>query len=430
MKSSLSGNRAGTIALRALVASLAAILFLSFLAVPIAATGLANARALSMAGAQISLARGYECASFNPANLGLDGGRQNGLQLFGVGVAVSNNSFSLDDYNHYTGADLDNAEKDELLDKIPAEGLKVSADAEVTVFGLALANMAFSLSAVGAAEINMGRVPMELLLKGNTMADTVTLDGMYGDGYGLASANVSYGQRLYKNADRQLAVGGTFRYLQGLGYEEITEINGQAATLMSGYTGEGTMTSRTATGGSGYAIDLGAALRISRSYTVGVTVYNVVSHIRWDQDTKEHHYSFAFDTLTLSMMDGDSLITSEDTTVAVDPFTTDLPRMIRVGFAHTTGRLLWAVDWEQGFKRGAGTSADPRVSAGGELRLVRFLPLRAGMAVGGKAGTTFAAGLGLDFALAYIDIGAASYDGISAGSGKGLTFGVQSGIRF
>jgi len=430
MKASSPDSRAGAILLRGLAALIATIIILSLMAGPITASGLANTRALGMAGAHISLARGYACASFNPANLGLDGGRQNGLQLFGAGVAVSNNSFSLDDYNRYTGASLDEAEKNELLDKIPSEGLKVSADAEVTVLGLALSNLAVSLSAIGAAEINMGRVPMELLLQGNTMADTVSLDGMYGDGYGLASANISYGQRLYKNYDRQLAVGGTFHYLRGLGYEEIMELNGQAATLMSGYSGEGSVTSRTATGGSGYAVDVGAALKISKGYTVGAIVYNLVSRIRWDQDTKEHQYSFAFDTLTLSVMDGDSIITSEDTTVTIDPFTTDLPRMIRVGLAQTSGRLLWAVDWEQGFKRGAGTSANPRISAGGEYRLLRFLPVRAGMAVGGKTGTTFAAGLGLDFALAYIDFGAANYDGISAASGKGLTLGVQSGIRF
>jgi hypothetical protein len=430
MKSSREGNRLRTMALHGLAALMTIVIILSFMAVPGAAAGLANARAMGMAGAYISLARGYDCSSFNPANLGLDGGRRSGLQLFGVGAAVSNNSFSLDDYNRYTGASLNEQDKDDLLDKIPAEGLKVSADAEVTAFGLSLGNMAISLSAIGAAEINMGRVPMELLLKGNTMADTVDLDGMYGDGFGLASFNFSYGQRLYKNYDRQLAVGGTFHYLQGLGYEEITQLNGHATTLITGYSGAGSLTSRTATGGSGYAVDLGAALKISKSYTVGVTCYNLYSHIRWDQETKEHHYSFAFDTLTLAMMDGDSLITSHDTTVAISPFTSELPSLIRVGLAHTAGRLLWAVDWEQGFKRGAGTSANPRVSAGSEFRLLSFLPLRAGMAVGGKTGMTYAAGLGLDFALVYLDFGMANYDAISAASGKGLTMGVQSGIRF
>lgn len=430
MKSTRRDNRVETIAFRGLAALITIVIILSFMAVPGAASGLANARAMGMAGAYISLARGHDCSSFNPANLGLDGGQRNGLQLFGLGAAVSNNSFSLDDYNRYTGASLSEQDKNELLDKIPAEGLKVSADAEATACGLSLGNMAISLSAIGAAEINLGRTAMELLLKGNTMADTIDLDGMYGDGFGLASVNFSYGQRLYKNYDRQLAVGGTFHYLRGLGYEEVMELNGHAATLMSGYSGAGSLTSRTATGGSGYAVDFGAALKVSKSYTIGVTAYNLYSHIRWDQDTKEHRYSFAFDTLVLAMMDGDSLITSEDTTVAISPFTSKLPSLIRVGLAHTTGRLLWAVDWEQGFKRGAGTSANPRVSAGGEYRLSRFLPLRAGMAVGGKTGTTYAAGLGLDFALVYFDFGAANYNAVNGASGKGLTLGIQSGIRF
>ncbi len=430
MKSSRHDNRTGTMAVSGLAALTTLAVTLSLLAAPGAAAGLANARAMGMAGAYASLARGNDCSLFNPANLGLDGGRRSGLQFFGLGVSISNNSFSLDDYNHYTGANLNESDKDELLNKIPSEGLKVSADAEVTAVGLSLGNLAISLSAIGAAEINMGRTPMELLLKGNTMADTINFDGMYGEGFGLASVNFSYGQRLYKNYDRQLAVGGTFHYLQGLGYEEVTELNGHAATLATGYSGAGSLTSRTATGGSGYAVDLGAALKVSKSYSIGVTAFNLYSHIRWDRETKEHRYSFAFDTLTLAMMDGDSLITSEDTTVAISPFTSQLPSLIRVGLAHTAGRLLWAVDWEQGFKRGAGTSANPRVSAGCEYRLVGFLPLRAGMAVGGKAGTTYAAGLGLDFAGVYFDLGAANYNAVSAASGKGLTLGIQSGIRF
>ncbi len=412
------------------IASLAIFLVLFVAAGILQAAGLANARAMGMAGSYMSLAKGSDCPAFNPANLGLDAFRQNGLQLFGLGFSVSNNSFSLDDYNSYTGASLDENDKDELLGKIPSEGLKVTADVEATAIGMAFGNLAVSFSAIGAAEINMGRAPMELLLKGNTMADTIVLDGMYGEGYGLASANVSYGMRLYKNYDRQLAVGGTVRYLRGLGYEEVTELNGQATTLVTGFEGQGCLTARTATGGSGYSVDLGSTLRLSKSYTVGVMLYNAVSHMRWNQGTKEHRYTFAFDTLTLANMDADSLINSTDTTVPINSFSTTLPAVIRVGLAHTTGKLLWAIDWEQGFERGAGTSATPRVSAGGEYRLIHFLPVRAGFGTGGRTGTTYAGGLGFDFSLVYLDIAVGNYSAASAASGKGLSVGIQSGIRF
>jgi len=143
-----------------------------------------------------------------------------------------------------------------LLAKIPVEGLKVSADGEVSILGLGMGNFAASLSAIGAAEVNMNRSVIELLLNGNTYGESVDLDGIYGDGYGLASLNLSYGGLLYKSFDRQLAVGATVHLLKGLVYEEIMEANGQAVTLATGFDGAGSLVTRTASGGTGFSLDL------------------------------------------------------------------------------------------------------------------------------------------------------------------------------
>jgi len=47
----------------------------------------------------------------------------------------------------------------------------------------------------------------------------------------MGAVSLSYGHRLYKDSDRQLAAGGTFRYLKGFGYEEIAEADGRVVTL-------------------------------------------------------------------------------------------------------------------------------------------------------------------------------------------------------
>ncbi|MCK5126533.1 MAG: hypothetical protein KAR42_09775 [candidate division Zixibacteria bacterium] len=397
---------------------------------PVSATGLSNARAIGMAGAYTSLARGYDAPAFNPANLGLNSIKASGLQLFGIGVAISNNSFSLDDYNKYTGATLSEQDKTDLLGKIPIEGLKVSADADVSVMAFSMGNFAFSVTGFGAAEININREVVELLLKGNTIADTVRIDGTYGEGYGLASVNASYGHRLYNNGDRHLAVGGTFRFLKGFGYEEITHLNGEAVTMATGFEGVGSIISKTATGGSGFSVDLGGVLQLNKSYAVGMTVFNFLSNISWNKETQEHHYQFDFDTLNAGNMSNDDIINSTDTTIDIDNFSTRLPARIKVGLAKTTGTLLWAVDWEQGFKKAAGSSSKPRISAGCEYKLFRFLPLRAGFGLGGKRGSTFSGGFGLDVSIAYLDFAVANYNAISGASGKGLNFGFNAGFRF
>jgi hypothetical protein len=394
------------------------------------ASGLANARAAGMAGAYTSLAKGYYCPAFNPANLGLTAYQMRGIQLFGVGLSINNNSLTLDDYNHYTGARLSEYEKRDLLSKIPAEGLKVSADGEATALAFGMGSLAISLSATGAAEINLGRTAVELLLNGNAIADTVSLDGIYGEGYGLASLNVAYGRPLYKSGDRQLAVGATVRLLKGLGFEQVTEANGQAVTLAAGIDGAGNLVARSAAGGSGYGLDIGATLQISRNYTAGITLFNSLSAIRWNDNTKEHRFTFYFDSLTAADMSDESIVATTDTTMEINPFTTHLPSTIKAGLARTTGSLLWAVDWEQGFKLGAGSSPRPRVSAGGQYHLFRFLPLRVGLAVGGKQGMTYAGGVGVEFALFHLDLAVANYNAIAGSAGKGLNVAVNSGFQF
>jgi hypothetical protein len=201
-------------------------------------------------------------------------------------------------------------------------------------------------------------------------------------------------------------------------------------TLATGFEGAGNIVTRTASGGTGFSVDLGATVQLNKKYTVGAAIYNFASALRWNKDTEEPHYQFAFDTLTVVNMDNDSLITTVDTVIAIDPFTTDLPSSIRVGMAKTRGQLLWAVDWEQGFKLAAGSSPTPRVSTGLEYRLLGFLPLRAGFGVGGKQGTTYAGGIGLNFSPVDLDVGVANYNAVMGSSGKGLNIAITGGIHF
>jgi hypothetical protein len=394
------------------------------------ASGLSNARAAAMAGAYTSLAKGYYSPSFNPANLGFASRQMKGFGLIGAGVSIKNNSFSLEDYNNYTGATLTDKDKQYLLNKIPAEGLVVSADAEVNALAVGYGSFVFSMSGIGAAEINLGREPVELLLQGNTMSDTLNLDDMYGEGYGLASFNLSYGRLVYKQMDRQLSVGATMKYLKGLGVEEIIELNGKTVTLATGFEGAGSMVARTANGGSGYALDLGAALQVNKTYTVGVTFFNFLSGISWNDNTEEHRFEFEFDTLTITNMSKDSIITSSDTTIEIGSFKTHLPSYFKVGVARTTGSLSLALDWEQGFKKRAGSSSTPRVSTGAEYQLLSFMPVRAGFGVGGRQGTTFAGGLGFSFSVFHLDLAAANYNAVFGSSGKGLNFALNTGFRF
>ncbi len=399
--------------------------------IPVAANsrGLSSARATAMGGAYIGLAKGVYAPLYNPANIGLSGYRQNGLELLGFGTRISNNSFTLDDYNKYTGAFLTDDDKSVILGKIPSEGLKMSADVEAGAMSLSMGHFALSFNGTAATEVNLGKDALELFLMGNGLDDTFSLNGMYSEAIAYASAGLSYGTPLYKSGTRQLAVGATYKYIRGFAYEKVTELRGGVVTMATGFQGEGVMVAQTAQGGRGYAVDLGAALRLSDSYTVGVAIENFLSNLTWNHKTEEHGYRFQFDSLTAENMD-DSIVVHDDYSTDIPSFKSTLPSVMRIGLANTSGKLLWALDWEQGFRLGAGVSSKPRLAAGAEYRLISFFPLRAGYSAGGGKGSVVSGGCGLDFSLFYLDLAASNHSGLNFSATKGLHVAVSTGFRF
>ncbi len=395
-----------------------------------AAGGLSSARAVAMGDAQIGLAKGVYAPLFNPANIALSGYGQAGLEIAGVGAEIFNNSFSLSDYNSYTGAVLTNDDKSAILGKIPLEGLELSARVQASAMTVSFGTFVISTNGVAASEINLSKDVIDLLLNGNQLNDTLSLDEMYSEAIAYATVGFTTGKTLYKSGTRQFAIGATYKYIRGLAYEDIVQLNGEASTTMSGFGGSGTVIARTATGGTGYSIDLGAALKLSDNHTAGISFSNLFNGITWNKQTEEHYYSFYLDTVTIDNIDNDSVFVSDDYSQEIGDFKSKLPAVMRIGIADISGKFLWAADWEQGFKLGAGVSSKPRLSFGGEYRLIGFLPLRAGYSLGGGKGSTVSFGTGFDLSLFYIDVAATNHGSITSGSSKGIHLALSTGLRF
>jgi hypothetical protein len=400
------------------------------LAASAVAGGLSSARAVAMGDAQMGLAKGVYAPLFNPANIALSGYGQAGVEIAGVGAEIFNNSFSLSDYNGYTGAVLSNADKSAILGKIPIEGLELSARVQASAMTISLGSFVISTNGVAASEINLSKDIIELLLNGNQLNDTLSLDEMYSEAIAYATVGLTAGKTLYKSGTRQLTIGATYKYIRGLAYEDIVRINGEASTTMSGFGGSGMVVARTATGGTGYAIDFGAALKLSDNHTAGISFSNLFNGITWNKQTEEHYYSFRLDTLTIDNMDNDSVFVSDDYSQEIGDFKSNIPTVMRIGLADISGKFLWAADWEQGFKLGAGVSSKPRLSFGGEYRLIGFLPFRAGYSLGGGKGSTVSFGTGLDLSLYYLDVAATNHGSIASGSSKGIHLALSTGLRF
>ena len=395
----------------------------------VTASPASSARSVAMGRAQVGLAEGIDAARFNPANLGFVDYRRTGVEVVGFGANISNNSFTLDDYNHYTGAFLTESDKTDILNKIPQEGLTFSGEADLSAMSISLGSFALSVEGYGAAEVNLNRDVIDLLLNGNTIGDSIVFTGSYSEAVGYASVGLSYGRPLYSMGTREISIGATVKYLHGFGVEEILEMEGLATTLATGFEGEGRMIARTASGGSGYAVDLGGAFKIDDSYTAGISIRNFVSNLSWSESPEEHGYIFSFDTVTVDNMNEDFVV-SDDYTRAIESFSTTLPSVMTVGLAQHRGRIMWAVDWEQGFRHGPGASSKPRLAAGLEYVPLPFFPLRTGFSTGGNRTTSFSIGAGIDVTAFYMDFAVVTGSSLSPGSTKGANLALTSGIRF
>jgi hypothetical protein len=286
-----------------------------------------------------------------------------------------------------------------------------------------------SVTGVGVADVNLSKDIVELLFNGNTFGQEIELTGSYSDAVAYVQTGLSYGRQIANIGQRRLAVGATVKYLRGLAVEELTELEGSLNTLETGFTGDGRMVARTATGGSGFALDLGGTLEFSRNYTVGLCIRNFLSNISWSNDTEEHGYLFSFDTMTVDNMEDDYVV-SEDYTEDIAGFSTKLPATMTIGVANVTGDLLWAVDWQQGFRVGAGSTTKPRLAAGLEWNKFSLLPLRTGFATGGNKGSTFSFGSGLRLAGFRLDVAAQTGSSLSPYSTRGLNFALaRAGLR-
>jgi len=400
---------------------------------PLFAWGESNPRAMAMGGAYTALGTGLEASATNPANLGLSRNKSFSLDLFSVGLSVKNNSFSLSDYNDYNGQFLTDDDKNDILDKIPAEGLKLNVLTEVSGLNFSIGRLAFNFRGLGASKANFDKDPFELLLFGNAVKSEVNLSDTRGEAYAIGDGSLSYGHPLMKWQGGELAVGATFHYLYGIAYEKIIYAEGGVATTVDGFTGNGEMIIRSALGGNGTAFDLGVALVFQDNWVFSASWQNIYSKINWNKETEELHYTFDMQPITFDDManeDSDSLVESSDTTYSIAGFSSTVPTVVKLGLARSYKKLTWALDWEQGTSSGASQAITPRVSAGLEYKLVNFFPVRVGTSFGGDRGSIYSTGFGMYMGPVHLDLAVANNGSFSPGSTKGIHFAFGMGLRF
>ena len=398
-----------------------------------AATATADAgpggRTLGMGEAAIANTDPGDFGRDNPAALGFASDRGFRMNLFDVGLAVGNSALSLDDYNRYNGATLTEQDKSDILSKFEGGWVfrgEASGYGPIFAFGPA----AVSVRGVG---LGAGEIPddvLHLLLEGNAVDEDIDFSSAEGSGFAAVDASLAFGRRLdgMVPLPGTTSVGAKVHVLRGVFAAEILRSEGGLVTTPDSLYGGGELDLITATGGTGYALDVGAMHEMG-PWTLGLRINGLVGSMTWNEGTELNR--FTAEARTPDFLDSDDdteLFATSDTTVAASSFTTRLPMRIGAGAAWRIAGFTLAGDLESTVAGRQVGEAPVRLSMGAERYVASALGLRAGGMLGGLSGPSLTAGMSLKLGWWHLDLDAGTYGTLNPASPKGLRFAIGSSI--
>lgn len=395
-----------------------------------AASGWDDARSIAMAGSYTAIARGYDAVGFNPANLALSDRPGTTVQFFGIGSMINNNAFSVGDYKRFNGAYLTKSDKREILDKIPDSGLEFKGNSGASLLSFSYRSFAVSTTAEASGTGNISKDVVDLAFFGNKIGETIDVSEADAEGVIHADINFAYARQVKSFQWGDVTAGLNFKYIRGFASFEVTEASANATTYEDGIDGDGRVVVRTATGGSGFGLDLGTAAKYSNDWTFSLGIKNLISRINWTEETEENEYTYNLISLTAENADDDSTVVSDEIERSIGSFSTSLAPQLNLGASYEKGDFLFASDVKFGLAKRAGVTTTPELSFGTEYTGMGFLPLRGGFAFGGLHGASLGLGSGLKFSSFFIDFAWASSGTLLPTLGRGGALAISSGLKF
>lgn len=254
------------------------VLSLAALAAPAVAQVPLTPRALGMAGAYVASARGHEALFLNPANLGLAGSPRWSIALpqLGAGATVLGPRFG-DVRDMLNIDDADQARKNELLASIPASGTELRIDSRDPLAVIQSGRFAVGVSYGVSAGHSVGKDIADLVFNGYQEGRTDYSVGRT-QGYRMSYLDVAAG---VGHRVGPLSLGVTGHYYRGRSLVQSRMFEPRydlaARDLSVDYVGV------QAHGGSGYGVDVGAAVQPHPALTLSAAVANAVGQMNWTE---------------------------------------------------------------------------------------------------------------------------------------------------
>lgn len=237
---------------------------------------------------------GSDVLLFNPARLAYGENRGVGFQVLGVGIRVSNNAFSLSQYNRYTGAFLDEAAKTDILRSIPVRGWQLGSRVSVQSAGFSYGRLAVSNRTDAELEVKLPKEIFDLALNGNEVNRIYSAPNTEARATVIGRTGFGFGTTIGKF----FAFGGALHYLRGLFYGQLIQDSVRFITTRRVFAGEGTVGYFTATGGQGWAVDLGLNYRREK-WELGIGFLDISPGIVWSEGVDERYWVLKLDSTNL-----------------------------------------------------------------------------------------------------------------------------------
>jgi hypothetical protein len=399
----------------------------------------ASAASLGMGDNYTAVARGFAAVAWNPANLGLANNPDFSLTFLGARGTGDLGPVTMKDVSAYSGQLLPDAVRDDWMRRVEAgKGESGTIGAGLTYIALSSGNVAFQAATSVIGDANLAPGAIELALYGNA-GRTGTARDVSLEGSRVTSAVTSTFAMAFARPIRTdlgtVSLGMTTKYIIGhalLHGEDRGSVLGAQPTTVdvrfpvvvsdtSGGSGVGNH-------GHGIGIDVGAAYQ-GGALTASVAVQNIFNSFRWDAASMYYYPLQAFfDADTSYNVTSAQSLGSAPADVQAWVTALRFRPTLSIGAAlRASDRLTLTADMRQQLGDGLSVEARTHLGAGAQLRLLPFIPLRAGVAYI-TDGYLVSAGTGIE--LGAVNISASVQDrhtprGRSPGAAIGISFGTR-----
>jgi outer membrane protein OmpA-like peptidoglycan-associated protein len=371
------------------------------------------------------------------------------LMLPYLHTGLNNNLISLDFYNELAPMDtITDGFKQKVLNKI-GESFELSQYSSVMPLGISIGPVGLASRVVEAAKVNLPRDLFRIGLYGVQVNNFYDFSSLEAEAISYIQNTLGFGVK-EKIANKKVYFGLSGSYIVGLGYAKITSRTGRIEVSDTSMEVKDTVDFMYSTPdfvydiknltvsdifkapGYGFSMALGSSVELTPKFTLGLTLENLVSNIKWNSDSTFTGIatisSKKFNLYDLYNADSLKEIFTDTLERKVGSFNTKLPVILRLSGRYDFYRapLKFYFDVEQGFKKTALSSTTPRLSLA--LELNTFLPVMLGATFGGGQRPNFSLGTGFQLPFMFINAGVSNQGGIVS-SAEGLSVTVAAGFR-